>query len=291
MECTDYHNSLSLHMIYTGYYKAGKEWSYKKVLSPFTRIYLIDKGTANLFMNKQKYIMKEGDMVIVPKFTFHEYECNEFINHYYICFFDHFINRSNIFECFNIEYQTKASSFDKYLMKRFLELNPGRQIIDPDPKSYDNKPEIFNKINIDNNKLINEIESNGILLQLFSRFLIHNNAANRINENKYKRMSNVFSYINNNLGNKILIKDLSDIMCVSPDYFIRIFKNINGITPNQYIQKKRIERAQTLMTSSFLSIKEIAEEIGIPNLSQFSKAFHKSTGLTPTEYTRNKYYL
>ena len=281
-------NTLLLHMIYAGFYKAGREWSYKKVISPFTRIYLIEKGEAKLYMNRRKYELKEGDLFIVPKFTFHEYECEDFIDHYYICFLDQFLGGKNIFEYTDIKYKLKASVFDKYLVQRFIELNPNCQITDPDPKAYDNKPDIFTKNREKSeSEFKNDIESRGILLQLFSRFLIHSQLTH-IKEDKYKRMSNVFNYINNNLDKKIYVTELSEIMCVNPDYFTRLFKNINGMTPNQYIQQKRIERAQTLMISSSMSIKEIAEEMGIPNLSQFSKLFYKHTGMNPSNYMKNE---
>ena len=101
-------------------------------------------------------------------------------------------------------------------------------------------------------------------------------------------MIKVFNYINNNLSKNIHVAELSEIMCMTPDHFTRIFKNLNGMTPNQYLQFKRIERAQTLMLSSSMNIKEIAEEIGIPNLSQFSKLFHKQTGMSPTLYQQKQ---
>lgn len=104
-------------------------------------------------------------------------------------------------------------------------------------------------------------------------------------------MVKVFNYINNNLNKNIHVSDLSEIMYMSPDHFTRIFKSINGLTPNQYLQLKRIERAQTLMISSTMSIKEIAEEIGIPNISQFSKLFHKLTGMPPSTYIRKDYTI
>lgn len=84
------------------------------------------------------------------------------------------------------------------------------------------------------------------------------------------------------------MKDLADIMCMSVDHFTRIFKLVNGMTPNQYIQLKRIERAQTLMLLSDMSVKEIAEEVGVPNLSQFSKLFRKHLGVSPREYGKEK---
>lgn len=287
MKYADFKNTLSMHMIYTGYYKAHDEWCYKNVISPFTRLYLIDEGEACVYMKKQKFDLKAGDLFIIPKFTYHNYECFDKMNHYYICFLDQLIGGQNIFEYTDINYKISSTELDRKLMKRYLELNPNCHILNPDPKSYDNKPELFT---ISREKkgmsFAKDLESNGILLQLFSRFIGSNPNSTAERSTQSKRMTSVFNYINNNLNKNIHISELADIMCVSQDYFTRMFKSINGICPNQYLQLKRIERAQTLIISTNLNVKEIAEEVGIPNISQFSKLFHKEVGISPRDYIK-----
>ena len=102
--------------------------------------------------------------------------------------------------------------------------------------------------------------------------------------NQYERLNLALNYIDNNLQQSILVSDLAELMCISADHFSRIFRRVIGMGPSQYIQTKRIERAQTLLLTSRLSIKEIAETVGIPNLSQFSKLFSKQTNHSPREY-------
>ena len=281
-------NTLSLQMLYAGYHMAGKEWCYKNVISPFSRMYLIDEGEAAVYMNKKKYYISAGELFIIPKFTFHMYECDNFMNHYYICFFDQLIGGQSLFDNTQIHYQLPANEMDRMLMLRFIELNPNCAIQNPDPKTYDNIPDIYtinqNKVNYN---LSQEIESNGILLQLFSRFLGNTQLLESKSRNQYERLTDIFSYINNHLYQNIHVSDLAEQMCLSSDHFTRIFKQVSGMSPIQYIQAKRIERAQTLLLASRLSIKEIAETVGIPNLSQFSKLFTKETGHSPREYRDN----
>lgn len=286
MKYADYQNTLSLQMIYAGYQKVGTEWCYKNVVSPFTRIYLINEGRASVYMNQKKYDLEEGYMFIIPKFTFHEYECQESMGHYYICFLDQLIGGRNLFEYASIDYCPKASELDRYLMRRFIELNPHCALDNANPLTYDNKPELFS---INREKPIGElkedIENSGILLLLFSRFL---NEGTRPFSHISQRMIQVFNYINNHLEQRITITELAEIMCVSPDHFIRVFKQVNGMTPNKFLQHKRVERAQTLMLSSDMSLTEIARKVGIPNLSQFSKLFHGQTGISPKLYMQNR---
>lgn len=282
MKYADYRNTLSLQMIYAGYSRVGTEWCYKNVISPFTRLYLIDEGRASVYMNRREYELKEGDLFIIPKFTFHEYSCRESMGHYYICFMDRLLGGRNLFEYANIDCCVPASEHDRYLMKRFIELNPCCALRDADPLTYDNRPELFS---INREKpaggLKEDIESSGILLLLFSRFL---KEGTRSFSNVSQRMAEVFNYINNHLEQRIPVSCLADIMCVSPDHFIRVFKQVSGLTPNKYIQRKRVERAQTLMLSACTDLAEIARRVGVPNLSQFSRLFHQQTGLSPKQY-------
>lgn len=289
MKYMNVQHMLSLQMIYTGYYEAGKEWCYRSVLSPFSRLYLIDKGEAWIYMNKKKYKLEEGDLFIIPKFMYHTYECEEYMSHYYICFLDQSVGGKSLFDYVHLHCRVKASEFDSALMKRFVELNPGCQITNPDPKKYDNRAELFTFHKTQSAlHLKTNLESNGILLQLLSRFIGNEKNMDSLVNSQYKDMNKVFTHIDMHLDRCIYVKELADIMCMSTDYFTRIFKSINGVSPNQYIQLKRIERAQTLLLLSDMSVKEIAEEIGIPNLSQFSKLFRKHVGVSPREYGHGK---
>lgn len=82
----------------------------------------------------------------------------------------------------------------------------------------------------------------------------------------------------------ISVADLAELMYVTPDHFSRLFKKIQGVNPCEYIQLKRVEKAQTLMLTSQMTIKEIASAVGLPNLSQFSRLFSKHTNHAPREY-------
>lgn len=287
MKVLNTRNNLSLQLLYTGFHHAETEWCYKNIISPFSRLYIITKGEAAVYMNKKKYELQANQLFIIPKFTFHTYECHDFMEHYYICFFDEMIGGRSIFDCSDISYQLPASELDWTLMKRFVSLNQGRHVPSVDPKIYDNKRAIhsFNQDRTNYN-MAAEIESNGILLQLFSRFIFNSNLLLPESRNQYERLDLALNHINNNLGERITVSELADLMCITSDHFSRIFKKVLGLSPNQYIQSKRIERAQTLLLTSQLSIKEIAETVGVLNLSQFSSLFTRQTQYSPREYRK-----
>ncbi|OYP21371.1 hypothetical protein CG709_07860 [Lachnotalea glycerini] len=71
-------------------------------------------------------------------------------------------------------------------------------------------------------------------------------------------------------------------------FFSSMFKRCAGETFLEALTKKRIEKAKSLMENTALKAYEIAIEVGFSDPHYFSIIFKKHTGLTPTEYTKNK---
>ena len=90
-------------------------------------------------------------------------------------------------------------------------------------------------------------------------------------------------YTDSGLTNRILAEQAM----ISEVYFRRVFKENFGVSPKQYIQELRIVKAKNLLQSNVCSgIAGVAEEVGFTNIYQFSAAFKKATGYTPTEYVK-----
>lgn len=80
---------------------------------------------------------------------------------------------------------------------------------------------------------------------------------------------------------------LAEVAMISEVYFRRVFKENFGVSPKQYIQDLRILKAKHLLKSNvYPSIADVAEEVGFANIYQFSAAFKKATGYTPTRYIK-----
>lgn len=86
------------------------------------------------------------------------------------------------------------------------------------------------------------------------------------------------------LHEPISAADVADHVGLSRSYFSLHFKRSVGVSFLDFIDKRRLEQAQTLLASSEWRLQDIAEHVGIPDSKYFSKWFRKETGLTPTEY-------
>ena len=99
-----------------------------------------------------------------------------------------------------------------------------------------------------------------------------------------RTLSAVTDYIELHLNREIPLKDLAELSNLSAYYFIRMFKKSTGLSPHQYIVERRIARAKHLLKTSRLSILEIAIETGYKSASNFSSAFKKAIGITPSQF-------
>ena len=121
----------------------------------------------------------------------------------------------------------------------------------------------------------------GTMLMLFSRFM--QKATPRVWTGD-ERLTKVLDYINNHLYDEIDIGELAGVACVSKAYLIRLFKHEFGQPPLQYINRKKTEKAQLLLLTTDMPVKDVAYTLGVSDLSYFIRLFKKHSGTTPQEY-------
>ena len=79
-------------------------------------------------------------------------------------------------------------------------------------------------------------------------------------------------------------RTLGRLVHLSASRFRHLFKQETGTTPGQYLRELRFRKAELMLRTTFLSMKEIAERVGTISLSHFMKDFKKRHGMTPREY-------
>lgn len=95
-------------------------------------------------------------------------------------------------------------------------------------------------------------------------------------------------YIEDNLNKDITREDVAKQVYLSADYVSKIFKAETGFFLKDYINEQKIEVAKQLLREGKKNISEIASAVGFDNFSYFSTLFKKSTGLSPSEYKKQK---
>lgn len=91
-------------------------------------------------------------------------------------------------------------------------------------------------------------------------------------------------YIDGHLSENLTLSEIANEAHMSKNYYCRLFKKLNGMSPWDYITVKRIELAVMYLNTTEFSRLEIAQRCGYNNTSNFYYAFKKVTGKAPGDY-------
>jgi AraC family transcriptional regulator len=96
----------------------------------------------------------------------------------------------------------------------------------------------------------------------------------------------VRAYIDSNLHRPISVSELSAIARRSSAHFSRQFKLAVGLSPHAYVVRRRLERACQLMTTSAVTLSEIALIVGFSDQSHLCRLFRQAFGRSPANWRR-----
>ena len=260
------------------------DWNWKNVNSPFTRLYYVTEGSAQIELPDGIYTLSPKHMYFIPAFTIHTNICKSNFVHYYLHIYEDHYSDNDWLDHWKFPVEIEATDLDLALFKRLCEINPHMTLQKSDPTTYDNNPTLMqNLIKNRQRAFCDKVESRGIVFQLLSRFFKQGQSKIEMEDN---RIAKTVLYIRKHLNEAIELEKLAEISCLSKDHFIRLFKKELGTTPLQYINQKKIEKAQPLLITEELAVKEIAFQLAFDDYSYFNRLFKKTTGVTPQEYRR-----
>lgn len=260
------------------------DWNWKNVNSPFTRLYYVTEGSAQIELPDGIYTLSPKHMYFIPAFTIHTNICKSNFVHYYLHIYEDHYSDNDWLDHWKFPVEIEATDLDLALFKRLCEINPHMTLQKSDPTTYDNIPTLMqNLIKNRQRAFCDKVESRGIVFQLLSRFFKQGQSKIEMEDN---RIAKTVLYIRKHLNEAIELEKLAEISCLSKDHFIRLFKKELGTTPLQYINQKKIEKAQLLLITEELAVKEIAFQLAFDDYSYFNRLFKKTTGVTPQEYRR-----
>ncbi|MGF1728550.1 helix-turn-helix domain-containing protein [Photobacterium kasasachensis] len=99
-------------------------------------------------------------------------------------------------------------------------------------------------------------------------------------------MDIIDQYILQHLTRKISVTQLAGLVFLGESQFHYLFKEQTGVTPHQYVLKKRLEMAKQLIEESHLSLAQVAQSSGFASQSSFTQAFSRLYGMPPARYRK-----
>jgi YesN/AraC family two-component response regulator len=132
----------------------------------------------------------------------------------------------------------------------------------------------------------NEYVIKGLLYSILGRIDEHIN----LKDCKYQFSTTIqvlLKYIESHYSENITLESIANDLGYSKFYLSRIFTNKIGYHFNDYLNRLRINKAQSLLSESSMSISEIALECGYESLRNFNRVFKQYSLITPTEFRNN----
>ncbi len=99
-------------------------------------------------------------------------------------------------------------------------------------------------------------------------------------------MGYIVNFIKSHLDHKFKISDLANKAYMSETHFYRVFKNETGLSPIDFINKLRLEKALQLLKDPNKKIKDILIETGFDSHSYFNRVFKMAYHISPTDFIR-----
>ena len=103
----------------------------------------------------------------------------------------------------------------------------------------------------------------------------------------YRRVVRAKLFIDENFASSIDLKNVSGEACFSKYHFIRLFKEIYGRTPHQYLTHVRVERAKGSLAAGD-TVAKACFSVGFDSISSFTGLFKRRTGVTPAAWQAEK---
>jgi len=247
----------------------------------------VDKGCEQYIVRNKKFIVKEGQFVLINKGQ--EYGCE-------------FRQKTTVHGyCFGLDETTLRGVYN--------DLHRTEEDLIADPSRYTSYLEGFHEAvyGVDDSlskylsRLVIAYKANGrfaedvfgfyyelaaelLRSQKITHAQIQKIKAAKSNTKKelYDRLCKAKEMMDADVSRNISIADLSREAALSEFHFYRSFKSVYGISPHQYLLKKRMEFSMQLVKQGNLPVTEIAYRVGFNDIYAFSKAFKQHFKIAPS---------
>ena len=244
----------------------------------------VTEGSVILGCGNRNYQMECGDIFFINSNVLHSMHRN--------ATYKRAIFKSIAFHSSIISESVTSVFYTKYLFPILSNVNFKECIINKDHHAYQSMLDILENVwnyaySEDSDyelKVRNELSTLfGILNQLRKNIeeTVSPQTPNYLPE---KRVQVLLEYIHTHYKEKITIENLAKTASISKTEALRCFKSIIGLSPINYLNSYRLQKAAQLLINTENNIQEIATDCGFDDNSYFSKLFKKNYHVTPHNY-------
>jgi AraC-like DNA-binding protein len=99
----------------------------------------------------------------------------------------------------------------------------------------------------------------------------------------FRRVGLGVDFINAHFADPIGLREIAAAALLSPFHCLRIFKAVHGVTPNVFLNERRLQAAERLLRGSKYSLDEVASRVGFQSRTTLFRQMKRSRGVSPTQ--------
>ncbi len=253
-----------LSFLFCGIHKCDCDYGYGPTIRHEYIIHYIISGEGTYYVNNTEYKLKENQGFLI---------CPNSITYYQA-------NKDNpwtyLWVGFNGKLAKKYLNYAGLDEKKLIFHSNDDALKDCIKEMIDNPPINYH----------NELLLHGLMYKFLAKLSITSNisyigqTSNHINSYIEKSVE----YINRHYSGDIKIQDIADELAIHRSYLSKIFKQVIGKSPQEYLVYFRINKSIELLEKTDLPISEISNLVGYCDQIAFSKIFKKLQGVSPNKY-------
>lgn len=249
-------------------------WHYHKQLE----LLLVLQGHLDVYLEQDSYHLEPGDVVVIGDSELHRDISDKQLDYIVLQFdLEQFFDHSSI-------------PYIRYFSATHAPLSKANYIFE---ENAEVKQEVANCVT----RLLREAtdKSTGyelaasILIKQILLLLLRNDTRKLLVEQDNfdkVRLKPVLDYVENHLTDRIQVEEVCKIANMSYYYFVKYFKKTIGLSFTEYVNYRKVKWAERILLTKDMSISEVGEKIGMPNMAHFYKMFKKHNDCSPKQFQR-----
>lgn len=260
---SEYMQNVHVQVSVVGFTAVPREWKHHNHVTANNVLYYILAGEGYIRINEEEFYPQPHQLFLLPagsRISFHTSASNLLVQYY--CHFDIYVGDVPFFQLVKarFSYSFTHSQLIEQLFQKML-------------AAYKS------------NNALCHLHIKASFFELLTHIFAdkHGLAITMSDGQRANQYLEIISYIDEHIAEPLTVERMADYFNYSTKYFFRYFKSVSGVTPHQYIMRKKTERAKWLLNTTHLTTEQIANELGMDR-SHFSKMFRKYTNMTPYQY-------
>jgi AraC-like DNA-binding protein len=117
---------------------------------------------------------------------------------------------------------------------------------------------------------------------------IKNAMTDRTGAHQDRGTRRAIAFMKEHSGEPLSMGQVARVAGFGPDHFCRLFKRDEGITPERYLQRLRVERAKHMLSVTSLPLESVGKLSGFQTRNYFHRVFKRAVGMTPIEFRERR---